>query len=130
MHPALLRSLRRRQGRYNLDPAVRFFATPPVHGSLCRYVDHPEDFCHEMPDSMSFEEGSLIEPLANALFACMRARVGPGKSVAILGAGTMGEQRKKAGKSFPLNLMLRLSQGGHPYRSLILCIMTINVLID
>ena len=80
-----------RQGRYNLDPGVRFFATPPVHGSLCRYVDHPEDFCHEMPDGMDYEEGALIEPLANALFACMRARVGPGKSVAILGAGTMGE---------------------------------------
>lgn len=80
-----------RQGRYNLDPGVKFFATPPVHGSLCRFVDHPEDFCHNMPDSMTFEEGALIEPLANALFACMRARVGPGKSVAILGAGTMGE---------------------------------------
>ena len=40
---------------------------------------------------MTFEEGALIEPLANALFACMRARVGPGKSVAILGAGTMGK---------------------------------------
>lgn len=53
-------------------------------------MDHPEDFCHEMPAGMSFEEGAIIEPLANALFACMRARAAPGKSVAILGAGTMG----------------------------------------
>lgn len=44
-----------------------------------------------MPDGMDFEEGALIEPLANAFFACLRARVQPGKKVAILGAGTMGE---------------------------------------
>ena len=28
-------------GRYNLCPDMKFFATPPVHGSLCRYVLHP-----------------------------------------------------------------------------------------
>ncbi len=30
-----------REGRYNLDPGVVFSATPPHHGTLMRFVDHP-----------------------------------------------------------------------------------------
>ena len=33
-----------RTGAYNLDPAVRFWATPPVHGVLRPTVVHPADF--------------------------------------------------------------------------------------
>ena len=80
-----------RAGRYNLDPDVRFFATPPVHGSLAKYVDHPEDFCFPLPDKLSYEEGAMIEPLSNGIHACKRAGVAPGKTVAILGAGPMGK---------------------------------------
>ena len=29
-----------REGRYNLAD-TRFFSTPPVHGALCKYIDHP-----------------------------------------------------------------------------------------
>ena len=83
----------RRKGRYNLCPDVKFFATPPVHGSLARYMDHPEDFCFELPGELSYEEGAMIEPLSNGIHACRRAGVEPGKTVAILGAGPMGEWR-------------------------------------
>ena len=32
-----------RMGMYNLDPAVRFWATPPIHGCLCEewFIPHP-----------------------------------------------------------------------------------------
>ena len=33
-----------RLGKYNLDPGVRFWATPPVHGVLRPTVVHPADF--------------------------------------------------------------------------------------
>ena len=33
----------------------------------------------------------MIEPLSNGIHACRRAGVEPGKTVAILGAGPMGE---------------------------------------
>jgi len=33
-----------RLGKYNLDPAVRFWATPPVHGCLTPEVVHPAAF--------------------------------------------------------------------------------------
>ncbi|KAA6425839.1 MAG: sorbitol dehydrogenase-2 [Trebouxia sp. A1-2] len=89
-----------RQGRYNLDPDVKFFATPPVHGSLARYVDHPADFCFKMPDSLSYEQGAMVEPLSNAVHACRRGGVGPGKKVAILGAGPIGLMVLAAAKAF------------------------------
>ncbi len=50
-----------------------------------------EDFCFELPDDLSYEEGAMIEPLSNGIHACRRAGVEPGKTVAILGAGPMGE---------------------------------------
>jgi hypothetical protein len=34
-------SAQAREGRYNLDPGIVFAATPPHHGSLCSFVDHP-----------------------------------------------------------------------------------------
>lgn len=80
-----------RAGRYNLDPGMRYFATPPVHGALARYVDHPAYQCFKMPHNVSFEEGAMVEPLSNGMQACRRGEVKPGKSVLILGAGPMGK---------------------------------------
>lgn len=34
-------------GKYNLCPLVKFFATPPYDGSLCKYVNHSADFCYK-----------------------------------------------------------------------------------
>ena len=43
-----------RLGKYNLDPAVRFWATPPVHGVLRPTVVHPADFTFKLPDHVSY----------------------------------------------------------------------------
>ncbi len=79
-----------RAGRYNLCPDVRFWATPPFHGSLAEYVLHPARFTYRLPDSMTLEDGALMEPLAVAIHACNRGSVAPGDAVAITGAGTIG----------------------------------------
>jgi hypothetical protein len=55
--PATLRGL------YNLDPAVRFWATPPIHGCLTGSVVHPAAFTYRLPDNVSFAEGAIVEPL-------------------------------------------------------------------
>ena len=39
--------------RYNVDPAVRFFATPPIDGCLCETVNHPAAFTYKLPDNVS-----------------------------------------------------------------------------
>eukprot|EP00775_Hariotina_reticulata_P005550 gene5550-5786_t len=48
-----------RGGRYNLDPNIQFFATPPVHGSLATYVDHPVELCYKLPPGLSLEQGAM-----------------------------------------------------------------------
>ncbi len=43
-----------------------------------------------LPESLSFEDGALVEPLACAVKAVRRARVGEGDSVAVIGLGANG----------------------------------------
>lgn len=89
-----------RRGRYNLCPEMRFWATPPVDGSLAEYVVHPAAFTYQLPASMSLAEGALIEPLAVGVHACNRGRVSPGDVVAITGAGTIGAVTLLAAQAF------------------------------
>ena len=79
-----------RLGCYNLDPAVRFWATPPVHGCLRPTVVHPAAFTFLLPDNVSFAEGAMVEPLAVGLHAANKARIRPGDVAVVLGAGPIG----------------------------------------
>lgn len=79
-----------RLGLYNLDPAVRFWATPPVHGCLRPSVVHPAAFTFKLPDHVSFAEGAMVEPLAVGLHAANKARISPGDVAVVIGAGPIG----------------------------------------
>jgi L-iditol 2-dehydrogenase len=43
-----------------------------------------------MPDSMTFEEGAMLEPLSVGIWACQRAGLEPGDDVLVTGAGPVG----------------------------------------
>lgn len=77
-------------GMYNVDPAVRFWATPPVHGILRPTCTHPEAFTFKLPDNVSFAEAAMVEPLAVGVHAATKARVRPGDIGVVLGAGPIG----------------------------------------
>lgn len=77
-------------GIYNVDPAVRFWATPPVHGILAPYAVHPAAFTYRLPDTVSFAEGAMVEPFAIGMQAASRARIVPGDVAAVIGAGPIG----------------------------------------
>jgi D-xylulose reductase len=77
-------------GLYNVDPAVRFWATPPVHGCLTGSVVHPAAFTFKLPDNVSFAEGAMVEPFAVGMQAAARARIKPGDVAVVLGAGPIG----------------------------------------
>jgi D-xylulose reductase len=79
-----------RLGMYNLDPAVRFWATPPVHGCLAPYVVHPAAFTYKLPDNVGYSEGAMVEPLAVGMHAATKARIEPGDVAVVLGAGAIG----------------------------------------
>jgi L-iditol 2-dehydrogenase len=67
-----------------------FFSTPPYNGTLRRYHVHPEAWLHKLPDGLSFEEGSLLEPLSVALAGISRSNLRLGDALAICGAGPIG----------------------------------------
>ena len=78
------------RGRYNLCPSIRFFATPPVHGALARYIIHPADLCFPLPSHLSYAEGAFCEPMSVGVMACRRGGIQPGERVAVMGAGPIG----------------------------------------
>lgn len=77
-------------GIYNVDPAVTFWATPPVHGCLMPEVVHPAAFTYRLPDAVSFAEGAMVEPFAIGMQAALRARIQPGDTAVVTGAGPIG----------------------------------------
>lgn len=79
-----------RMGLYNLDPAVRFWATPPVHGCLTPEVVHPAELTFKLPDNVSFAEGAMVEPLAVGVQAAVKAGIKPGDTGVVTGAGPIG----------------------------------------
>lgn len=89
-----------KEGRYNLCPDMKFFATPPIHGSLANEIVHPADLCFKLPDNVSLEEGAMCEPLSVGVYACRRAQVGPETNVLVMGAGPIGLVSVLAARAF------------------------------
>jgi D-xylulose reductase len=79
-----------RLGMYNVDPAVQFWATPPVHGVLTPEVVHPANYTFKLPDNVSFAEGAMVEPFAVGMQAAAKAKIVPGDTALVLGAGPIG----------------------------------------
>lgn len=79
-----------RLGLYNLDPAVRFWATPPIHGCLTPEVIHPASLTFKIPANVSFAEAAMVEPLAVGIQAAAKAQIKPGDLAVVLGAGPIG----------------------------------------
>lgn len=78
------------EGHYNLDPSVRFWATPPIDGCLTTEVVHPTAFTFKLPDNVSLAEGALVEPFAVGMHAATKASIKPGATAVVIGAGTIG----------------------------------------
>lgn len=79
-----------RQGRYNLCPNVVFLATPPDDGAFAEYLVWPADYLYKLPDTLSLDEGAMLEPLSVGLFAVWRSGLQAGNTAAIFGAGPIG----------------------------------------
>ncbi|KAJ5579744.1 GroES-like protein [Penicillium hispanicum] len=78
-------------GRYNLCADMKFAADPPDnHGTLTRMFRVPEDFVYQLPETVSLEEGVLVEPLSVAVHGARLAGVTAGQTVLVQGSGTIG----------------------------------------
>lgn len=59
-------------------------------GAMADYFVVDQRYVYKLPVGMSYEAGALIEPLAVAVHAIKRAKIGLGDKVAIIGAGPIG----------------------------------------
>jgi L-iditol 2-dehydrogenase len=77
-------------GRYNLCDSVHFIGAPPYPGAFREYLAHDARFVFPLPESVSFTQGAMAEPLAVAYHAVRMAGLHPGQAVLIVGAGPIG----------------------------------------
>lgn len=77
------------KGNYSLCKHYSFIGSREF-GSFAEYVVVPEKNAVKFEDSVSFEQGALFEPATVALHGLLRVPYEGGKTVAVLGGGTIG----------------------------------------
>ncbi|NLE77907.1 MAG: zinc-binding dehydrogenase [Chloroflexi bacterium] len=80
------------QGKHHLCPTLKMLGSYPVPGSLVERMLYPatRELLIPLPDSMSLEEGAMLEPLGVAMHALELRRLRLADDVAVLGSGTIG----------------------------------------
>ncbi len=74
----------------HLEPGIQTGSCESTGGGWStEFVAHPSQL-HDVPDELSDESAVMIEPVAGAVHAALRARITEGETVAVIGAGTMG----------------------------------------
>lgn len=80
-----------RSGRYHLCESMAFMSSAVKktggEGGMAEYIIRPSDYVYRIPDSMSYEQAAMIEPLSVAMHAVERSGAKPGQNAAILGCG-------------------------------------------
>jgi len=59
-------------------------------GAMAEYFVRPATALQKIPDTVSDEEAAMVEPLSNGVASVENARLKPGDSVAVIGAGKIG----------------------------------------
>lgn len=78
-----------RRGRSNICENMKLVGLH-LSGAFSEYVSIPASKCHKLPDSVSFEEASLVEPLAVAVHAVNLTSLDKGEDICIIGSGAVG----------------------------------------
>src|SRR5579863_8628944 len=77
-------------GHHNVCANIRFLSNPHHPGFFRELVNLPVANFLPIPSEMSFDEAALAEPLAIAMHSLRLASIGPGETVAVIGAGPIG----------------------------------------
>lgn len=86
-------------GKYNLCENLQVMGFQTL-GTASEYFAVDASKITPLPDSMTYDEGAMIEPLAVAVHACKRYGDVKGKKVVVLGAGPIGILLCQALKAF------------------------------
>ncbi|GAA4540985.1 zinc-dependent alcohol dehydrogenase family protein [Amycolatopsis samaneae] len=61
-----------------------------VNGAFAEYVAVPAATCYRMPETMTWQQGALVEPVSCAVHGVRKIGVEAGERFLVVGAGTMG----------------------------------------
>ncbi len=75
-----------RQGQFRFCQ----YRSQDTSGGFAQYLRRKAPGCYKLPDSLSWEEGALVEPLAVSVHGVRLAHIRGGETVVVLGAGTIG----------------------------------------
>ena len=78
------------RGLGHLCPNVRFLGYGTSDGAMREFLAWPEAQLVPLPDAIDDVGGAMLEPLGVAVHALRLARLGPGDSIGIFGAGPIG----------------------------------------
>lgn len=79
-----------RIGRYNIDPAQRFFGVPGTDGALQQFLAVPADNAFALPPSVSDDAAAMVETISVSLNGVRKASVAFGSRILVVGAGPVG----------------------------------------
>ncbi|MFW9937103.1 MAG: zinc-binding dehydrogenase [Candidatus Thorarchaeota archaeon] len=90
---------------HGLENMCIFYTIGVTHdGALAEFLKVRADRIHKLPDSVSFEEAALVEPLSNGVQAVRMSGLKVGDNAAVFGAGPIGlmtvQALKAAGASY------------------------------
>jgi L-iditol 2-dehydrogenase len=79
-----------REGNPNFCQRGRFAGFGPTHGAMREYVAWPADNLYVLPETFSFADGAMLEPLGTAMHAIDLAHMRLGNDVGVFGCGPIG----------------------------------------
>lgn len=79
-----------REGNPNLCPNHIFAGHGTNDGALRQFMPWSESCFHRLPDSLTDEDGAMLEPLGVAIHAVDLGQLRPGMTVGVIGCGPIG----------------------------------------
>lgn len=79
-----------KHGLYNVCTNKKVLGAGSWSGALGEYIVTPERTVVHLADDLSYEEGALIEPVANGMYAVRNSNITGESTIAIIGAGPIG----------------------------------------
>jgi L-iditol 2-dehydrogenase len=83
-----------RAGQVNLCANRRVVGVAPAeyrqHGAFAEQLAVPDRILYRVPDTLSFEQAAMVEPVSIAIHAVQRTTIAPGSTAVVIGSGMIG----------------------------------------
>jgi (R,R)-butanediol dehydrogenase/meso-butanediol dehydrogenase/diacetyl reductase len=79
-----------KRGEENLCKKMVLGLGLSINGAMAEYVKFPAKYLFKLPDTISYEEGAIVEPLSVGYHGVKLSKIQPGDTAVVIGAGTIG----------------------------------------